>query len=212
VGDCSVICILVSGGVDSSILVAETLRQGVEVAPLYVRAGFIWEKAELFWLRRLLRRLRHPSLRPLTVVDAPVAPFYGDHWGLSGVGVPAGDSPDDSVYLPGRNLILLSQASVFCAQRGGLAVALAILKGNPFPDAATAFLKCMQRSASLALGRRIRLTTPYRRLTKEQVLKRANGFPIELTFSCLKPRGLRHCGACNKCEERFGAINRNNRL
>ena len=39
-------------------LVAERLRRGWEVHPLYVRSGFIWEKAELHWLRRLLRALR----------------------------------------------------------------------------------------------------------------------------------------------------------
>jgi 7-cyano-7-deazaguanine synthase len=26
--------------------------------------------------------------------------------------------------------------------------------------------------------------------------------PFHLSFSCLQPHGLRHCGRCNKCAER----------
>jgi 7-cyano-7-deazaguanine synthase len=30
--------------------------------------------------------------------------------------------------------------------------------------------------------------------------------PWELTFSCIRPIGIRHCGRCNKCEERRRAF------
>ncbi len=196
------VCVLVSGGIDSSVLMAEMLRRGYEVSPLYVRSGFIWERAELVWLKRLLRALRCPLLHPLTVIEVPMAPILGGHWSLSGRGVPATGSAWDSVYLPGRNLILLSQAAVFCAQRGIGLVALGVLKGNPFRDARLSFLAVMGKAASSALGARLRIIAPYRRLSKKAVLKRVPGFPIELAFSCLKPKGLRHCGVCNKCEER----------
>jgi 7-cyano-7-deazaguanine synthase len=30
--------------------------------------------------------------------------------------------------------------------------------------------------------------------------------PLELTFSCIRPAGERHCGSCNKCAERRQAF------
>ena len=199
------ICVLVGGGLDSCVLIADLLRRGCQVWPLYIRSGFLWEKAELYWLNRLLQALRSPRLKPLTVSLAPAAPLLGKHWSLNGKGTPGALSAWDSVLLPGRNITLLSLASVFCKSHGLGAVAFAILKGNPFPDAQPKFLKSMERAARRALGTDLRILAPYRDLDKKTVAGLIPGFPAHLTFSCLKPRGLRHCGRCSKCWERQGA-------
>ena len=39
---------------------------------------------------------------------------YASHWAVEGR-PPAYDTPDEDVYLPGRNVILLSKAAVYCA-------------------------------------------------------------------------------------------------
>jgi 7-cyano-7-deazaguanine synthase in queuosine biosynthesis len=39
-------------------------------------------------------------------------------------------------------------------------------------------------------------------MTKAQVVRRAGDAPLHLSFPCLKPRGLRECGRCSKCEEK----------
>ena len=197
------VCVLVSGGVDSSILVADLLAQGREVHPLYVRCGYRWERAELAWLKRLLRRLASPRLRPLAIVHQPMRRIIGGaHWSLGAKGVPAAGSAWESVHLPGRNLLLFSEAAVFCRLRGIGVVAQAVLKGNPFSDATPRFRRLMEGAIRCALGAPIRLEAPYSRLTKKQVLRRAPGFPLSLTFSCLRPKGSGHCGRCSKCEER----------
>jgi 7-cyano-7-deazaguanine synthase len=202
------VCLLASAGVDSSVLAADLLRRGFEVYPLYVRCGFRWEKAELFWLRRLLRRLECPGLRPLCVMAAPMEDALAGHWSVSGARVPGGRSAARSVYLPGRNLILFSQAGVRCALARVPWIASALLSGNPFPDASPAALAAMSRAISLAVGFRVGICAPYSRLTKERVIRRVPGFPFELTFSCLDPRGNRPCGDCNKCTERAQAETR----
>jgi 7-cyano-7-deazaguanine synthase len=196
------VCILVSGGLDSTMLAADMMRQGYEVHPIYVRSGFYWEKTEMFWLRRLLKALSGPRLKPLAIVDSPASGLLRRHWSLDGRGVPLRSDSWDSVYLPGRNLLLLGQAGLFCAVRGIPLLAQGLLKGNPFSDATPSFRRMMELSINQALGTRIKVIAPYAKLTKFQVLKRIEGFPVELTFSCLKPRGLRQCGACSKCEER----------
>ncbi|MDP3543948.1 MAG: 7-cyano-7-deazaguanine synthase [Elusimicrobiota bacterium] len=34
----------------------------------------------------------------------------------------------------------------------------------------------------------------------------ARRFPLELTFSCLRPRGVKPCGNCSKCAERRAGL------
>ena len=54
------VAVLASGGLDSAILVAELLRQGRAVHPIYVRFGLAWEPTEEAHLRRFLDTLRVP--------------------------------------------------------------------------------------------------------------------------------------------------------
>src|SRR5712692_9383507 len=63
------LAILVSGGLDSAILVGDVLRANRTVQPLYVRSGLYWESVELEYLRRYLGALRTSGLRPLHILD-----------------------------------------------------------------------------------------------------------------------------------------------
>src|SRR5262245_43368462 len=111
--ECFSVAVLVSGGLDSAILLAEMLRQREVVHPLYVQFGLYWEAEELRHLRRFLGAVRRPSLRSLHVLDLPVRDLYGDHWSMTGHGVPDALSPDDAVFLPGRNVLLLAKAMLW---------------------------------------------------------------------------------------------------
>lgn len=199
------VCVLASGGFDSSVLIADYLARGWEVHPFFARSGFYWEKAELFWLRKFLARLKSPRLKRLVVADVPMKWIMKDHWSMSGKGAPSSRAAWDSVYLPGRNLILLSQAGVYAATHGVPYVALGVLKGNPFADSRPKFLKDMQSAINDALRARLHVVAPYLKLSKRDVHGIADRlkkhFPLELTFSCLHPRGLKACGKCSKCGE-----------
>ncbi len=170
--------------------------------PVYVRFGFAWERAELAHLRRFLRAARLPRLRPLAVVDLPVADSYGRHWSVTGRGAPGTRSDDRRMYLPGRNLLLLSRGALLCARLRAPVLALGTLGGNPFADASARFRGLMGRAASVALGTRIRVVAPFARTDKAGVLRQGRGLPLHLTFTCVAPRRGRHCGRCNKCAER----------
>ena len=60
----------------------------------------------------------------------------------------------------------------------------------------------------VVLGKPIKIEAPYRQLSKENVIARGAELPLELTFSCIAPRGTEHCGRCNKCAERRRAFKR----
>jgi 7-cyano-7-deazaguanine synthase len=196
------LAVLVSGGIDSAVLVAEAARAYPAVHPLFIRTGLLWEAAELDHLRRFLASIRAPALRDLTILDQPVRDLYGDHWSLTGIGVPEAGTPDEDVYLPGRNVLLLSKSILWCHLHGVPEVALAPLSANPFPDATPEFFGDFSDAVNRAVGGRVRVLRPYAHLHKPDVLRRAKGLALELTFSCIRPAGGRHCGRCSKCHER----------
>jgi 7-cyano-7-deazaguanine synthase len=200
------LAVLVSGGLDSAILLGEMVREREAVHPLYVRHGLYWEADELHHLRRYLEAIHRPPLRPLVVLEMPVSDLYGDHWSVTGRDVPDADSPDASVFLPGRNVLLLAKAMLWCHLHDVPAVALAPLGSNPFPDATPAFFDGYQKLVNEAVGGSIQVLRPYAGMHKVEVMRRGRDLPLELTFSCIRPVHGKHCGACNKCAERRRAF------
>lgn len=200
------LAVLISGGLDSAILLGDALRRGATVHPLFVRFGLSWETVEASYLRRFLDALRGPALAPLVVLDEPVAGVYGTHWSVTGHGVPAADSPDEAVFLPGRNVLLLAKPLLWCHLHGVPAIALGSLRTNPFPDATPAFFRAMQDVANTAVGGRVEVRLPFAGLNKTAVMRLGRGLPLEHTFSCIRPADGLHCGRCNKCAERRHAF------
>jgi 7-cyano-7-deazaguanine synthase len=196
------VAVLASGGVDSAILVAHLVNQGCAVTPLYVRFGLTWEDTEARHLERFLASLTAPGARPLVVLDLPIADVYGTHWSVTGQGIPDHTSPDEAVYLPGRNLLLLAKSTVWCALHGIPTIALGTLAANPFPDADREFFDGVSALASRALGCPLEVVTPFAGRKKSEVLDIGRDLALNLTFSCIAPRAERHCGGCNKCAER----------
>ncbi len=208
--------VLFSAGLDSAVLVAQELEHGT-VWPLYVSVGLAWEVAERAMGARLLAAAPYAGhVAPLADLQFTMADVYPPtHWAIRGV-PPAYDTPDEDVYLTGRNLVLLAKAGVWCAQHRVGRIALGPLAGNPFPDATPAFFASIAETLSLGLAHKIEIATPFRALHKEDVVKRGKelGVPFELTLSCMNPqvapRGsagpFAHCGACSKCRERLDAF------
>jgi 7-cyano-7-deazaguanine synthase len=198
------LAVLVSGGLDSAILLAEAVRAYPSVYPLYVRVGSYWEPVEHEHLLRFLAAIRSPNLKPLVVLSQPVGDLYGDHWSLTGKNVPGADTPDDAVFLPGRNVLLLAKPLLWCHLQGVPALATAPLGSNPFPDATPEFYDGFTDEVNRAVNGSVRVLRPYADLGlhKLDVLRRGTGLPLEHTFSCIRPADGKHCGRCNKCAER----------
>jgi len=199
------VAVLASGGLDSAVLVAGMAKHAV-VYPIYVAKGLAWERQELAALRRFLAALDGRNVQPVTVLRVPVKNIYGEHWSVTGRGVPAADAPDVKVFLPGRNILLIALAAVWCSVHDVHRIALGSLGGNPFPDATPEFFSEMARLVSQGLGFAVTVEAPYRGLHKDDLIRRAEHLPLELTLTCMAPRGGKHCGACNKCYERQQAF------
>jgi 7-cyano-7-deazaguanine synthase len=200
--------VLCSAGLDSAVLVAlESVERPVQ--PVYVSVGLAWERAERAMLERLVPALRtpHPVRAPAQLIVDMRDVYPAAHWALRGT-PPAFDSPDEEVYLEGRNIVLLSKAAVFAARERITRVAIGPLAGNPFPDATQEFFGAMARALSIGLDRPIDIVTPLSNRTKPEVIALGVelGVPFHLTLSCMNPQEELHCGKCSKCRERLNGF------
>ena len=202
----TIIGVLLSGGVDSSILTGQLLAQGCGVQPFYIRSGLYWERAEQTALHRYLQAVATPALSDLVTLDLPLSDLYQDHWSITGQDVPAADTPDEAVYLPGRNILLIIKAALWCQLHGIGQLALAPLGNNPFEDATIEFFDNLEATLGSLGQRRVEILRPFAALSKREVMDLGRKYPLDLTFSCIAPRGQLHCGRCNKCGERQAAF------
>ncbi|HKY63803.1 MAG TPA: 7-cyano-7-deazaguanine synthase [bacterium] len=200
------LCVLTSGGIDSALLLGEALAGNHEIHPLYVSIGLAWEEAERHHLQTLLRRLATPKLKPLTVLSTPLNELFPGHWAFNRREVPDAQSQDEAVYLPARNLFLLTQAAMFAEARELDEVWIGTLKGNPFGDGRPEFFRSFEETCRIGLPRPLKIRAPFAGLSKVEAMARHPDFPLELAFSCLNPRGREPCRNCNKCEELARAL------
>jgi 7-cyano-7-deazaguanine synthase len=201
--------VLFSGGLDSAVLLARELRETDVVWPIHIRNGLAWEAAESRAIERLLAG--HPfagRTQPLTSLTMDMRDIYPPtHWAVVGQ-PPAYDTPDEDVYLEGRNIVLIVKAAVLCARLSAGRLVLGSLANNPFPDATPEFFRAMAAAMSLGLAHVIDIQTPLASLHKEDVIGLGVelGVPLEHTLSCMQPDKDRHCGLCSKCRERQEAF------
>ena len=198
------VAVLFSGGLDSAVLLAVAAQDG-PVQPIYVRVGLAWESAELAIAARLFEAQAYDRrVRPLVTLRVDMRDVYPrSHWAVRGE-APGFDTPDGDVYIDGRNVVLLSKASVFMARAKIARVMIGPLAGNPFPDASRTFFDAMQHALSIGLAAPIRIEAPLASMHKADVIRRGAelGVPLELTLSCMQPQEGLHCGRCSKCRER----------
>jgi 7-cyano-7-deazaguanine synthase len=207
--------VLLSGGLDSAVLLADEATRG-EVQPIYVSVGLAWESAEREMVSQFLTQAPLDGrVRPLVSLSVDMRDVYAaTHWAVRGR-PPAYHTPDEDVYLPGRNIVLLGKAGVYCAAAKLERLVLGTLEHNPFPDATPEFRDAMARALTLGLAHDLQIDAPYAGSSKADVIRRGVelGVRFELTLSCMSPQSdIRnpqstiHCGLCSKCRERHDAF------
>lgn len=201
------ITVLVSGGIDSAVLLYWANQRYKKIYPLYIRQGYQWENVELYWLKRLIKEVSFKrKISSLTILKAPLNDVFKNHWSVTGKKVPGFNSTPPSVYLPGRNLFVLSKSAAFCKEIKIHEIAIGSLKGNPFRDGRPAFFKTLEKIIFESLDHPVTIKSPFAKWSKERVLRYGKELPLHLSFSCLNPNGYKHCGRCNKCAERSRAF------
>jgi len=185
---------LVSGGLDSSLLVSLILDEAIPQHPLFVDYGQRFAEQEWSACTAVLSRIGAPP--PIRME-------------LSGFGrvVPSGltnQSLDvfEDAFLPGRNLLLLLAAASYAYSQQSNAVAIGLLseESHLFPDQTADFLASATHAFDVAFGHHITLVAPLMSLTKGEVISLATERGIHDTYSC-HTGSSSPCGRCVSCRE-----------
>ena len=200
--------LLLSGGLDSSVLLAQLLNQGHEVAALSLDYGQRHVR-ELDAARFIAKRygVRHKVL---------ALPSLATLWPesvLTGAGaVPDGHYAADSMkatVVPNRNMFLLSLALGWAGSLKFDAVAYSAHGGDHaiYPDCRPEFFAAMDAAARFCDWQPLQVLAPFITASKADIVKvgAALGVPFAQTRTCYND-GLNHCGRCGACTERREAF------
>lgn len=115
-------------------------------------------------------------------------------------------------YVPGRNTIFFGIAAHYAEIYNARHIITGHIGRDPFPDSKPTYIRAMNNALSQASWLRkkhgVRITTPFARSTKEDVVRLALKLevPSDLTWSCHR-NGKRPCGKCQGCLDRSRALN-----
>lgn len=196
--------VMMSGGLDSTVLAYWLLARGQLVLPLFVNYGQHCASVELETLREVLPANLTASVSSINISDifrssSSRLIVEADLWKQQ--------IAADEIMLPYRNSLLLTAAAAFASSRGLATVYAAFINSNHALeiDATAQFLESFGKLMS-RLGR-VRVELPFRDMSKREVAKigLSLGVPIARTFSC-QVNSRVHCGSCPNCVDRLAAL------
>jgi 7-cyano-7-deazaguanine synthase len=189
--------VLVSGGLDSSLVMALCREVGIQAHPLFIDYG--QRAAEVEWTkcREVLHRLgaAEPKRMNLSGFGAVIE---------SGLTSTRKDVRLDA-FTPCRNLLFLVSAAAFAFQKEADSLCIGLLSEDRslFPDQRSSFLSAAERAIREALGRSISVLAPLSGFSKADVVAIAKEKGIAGTYSCHSGGSL-PCGRCISCLEFVG--------
>lgn len=191
-----IIC-LVSGGIDSTVLLFRLHKEGHDIIPLHINYG---QKSAKLELESVYNACDLLQLKP-QIVDLSGLKII-----RSGLTDPELSHITDPVF-PGRNLLFLTIAASFANSNAIDVVAMGILGGSLFPDQSKEFVKKAELTISSALGAKMKILTPFIKLNKLEVVRigKMYDFPLNSTYSCYAGTEL-PCGKCLSCIDRENTL------
>jgi 7-cyano-7-deazaguanine synthase len=201
--------VLLSGGLDSTTVLAIAKSMGFETFALSVHYGQR-HAAELEAARRVAAALGAHEHRIMAV---DLAGIGGSALTDSRIAVPETASPGIPVtYVPARNTLLLSLALGWAEVVGATDIFVGVnaVDYSGYPDCRPEFIDAFERLAQLATkvgveGARFTIQAPLVRMSKVDIIRKgiALGVDYGMTVSCYQatPEGLA-CGKCDSCRLR----------
>jgi 7-cyano-7-deazaguanine synthase len=206
--------VLVSGGMDSAVVLAIAREQGFAVHALSVRYGQR-HTSELDAAGTIARSLGavahktvHVDLRSIggsALTDDDIAMPLDDDGHVIGATIP-------STYVPARNTIMLSVALGWAEVLGATDIFCGVnaVDYSGYPDCRPEFIDAFERLANVATkagveGAGFRMHAPLLRLSKADIVREGLrlGVDFAATVSCYQADAAgRACGHCDACRLR----------
>ena len=201
--------VLLSGGLDSSTVLALAKERGYEVIALTFDYGQK-HKRELNSSRKMARHFKAEDhiIVPLNLGDLLRSSLIRES-----MPIPENRTEEEissgvpSTYVPSRNIIFLSIAASIAESRGAEVIFIATnsVDFSGYPDCTAEFISAFQRTLDIGTqagreGRGIRIEAPILTKSKGDIVREAVRLkvPMEDTWSCYKG-GVKACGKCDSC-------------
>lgn len=201
--------VLLSGGLDSTTVLAIAQNQGFEVCALTFRYGQR-HSDEVAAAMRIAGRF---GVQRHEIVEVPLRQFGGSAL-TDQIEVPkdrdeaamAGDIP--ITYVPARNTVFLSLALALAESIGAHDIFLGVsaVDYSGYPDCRPEYIEAFQAMARLATkagieGEQITIHAPLVDLSKAETIRIGLDLGVDygLTHSCYDPIDGRACGRCDSC-------------
>lgn len=203
--------VLLSGGLDSTTVLAIAKSQGFECYALSFRYGQR-HKVELESARQVAARM---GVAQHVVVDFDLRQFGGSAL-TSDIEVPKERSTDDMshgipiTYVPARNSIFLSFGLAWAETLGSSDVFIGVnaLDYSGYPDCRPEYIDAYEKMANLATKagvegtQKLKIHSPLAHMTKAQIVRKGMelGVDYSVTSSCYDPApDGSPCGRCDSC-------------
>jgi 7-cyano-7-deazaguanine synthase len=196
--------VLLSGGLDSAVTLAEARRRGFDAVAL----TFAYGQRHAREVRSARRVAKSLGVKRHLVLRLPVEPFLGS--ALTGGRAPRGGRIP-ATYVPARNTVFLSFAAAAAETIGARDVFIGVnaIDYSGYPDCRPEYVRAMERALRLGTragteGKGIRIHAPLARKTKAEIIRLGTrlGVDLALTHSCYAPVRGRACGECDSCRIR----------
>jgi 7-cyano-7-deazaguanine synthase len=207
--------LLLSGGLDSTTMLALAVQQGFDVHAMTFRYGQR-HSSEIDAARRVARQY---GVKDHVVVDIDLRTFGGSAL-TADIDVPK-DRTSDAIshgipitYVPARNTIFLSFCLAWAEVLGATDIFIGVnaLDYSGYPDCRPEYVAAFQTMANLATrggvegSTPLRIQTPLLHLSKREIVELglSLGVDYSMTLSCYdpSPEGVA-CGHCDACQLRL---------
>lgn len=206
--------VLLSGGLDSTTVLAIAKAEGYECYCLSFRYGqrqsVELERAtevarQMGAAKHLVLRLDLDKIGGSALTDALEVPKARGMEEISS-GIPV-------TYVPGRNTIFLSHAAAWAEVLGAadIFIGINVMDYSGYPDCRPEFLEAFEQAINLGSkagseGRKFTIHAPLMQLTKQEIIQRGTELDVDysVTHSCYDPDEQgRACGGCDSCQLRL---------
>lgn len=205
--------ILLSGGIDSSVMLAIAKNEGKECLAI----SFDYGQRHRIELKSAISIAQYYGV-PQRIISIDPSCFTGPsfHSALTSKAIVPKDrtaneiesSGIPSTYVPARNTLFiayaLGQAEMNKAQE--IHIGCNALDYKPYPDCRPEYIKAYQALINLATKQSIddcppQLITPLLHLDKKEIIKKGMDLkvPFDFTWTCYSPNGEEPCERCDAC-------------
>jgi len=216
------VVVLVSGGLDSSTVLAMLQKQDVQIHAL----SFNYSQNNSIELNKIRKFIKNYNVTTHKVINLDLSAFNSTALVNKDLEVPKYETADDLgdnipvTYVPARNTIFLSYALGFAEVVGASDIYLGthLTDSANYPDCRAEYLKSFQAMANLATkagveGQKMNIHAPLIEMSKSEIVAAGieMGVDYSSTISCYDPSEQGHsCGKCHACLIRIRAFEDNN--